>query len=42
MKYRNLLKRGIVTILAASMLLTGCGGGTAGEESAAVEETEEN
>lgn len=42
MKYRNLLKRGIVIILAASMLLTGCGGGTAGEESAAVEETEEN
>lgn len=42
MNYKNLLKRGIVTILAASMLLTGCGGSGTGEEASAnVEEAQE-
>jgi len=41
MKYKSLFKRGIVTILAVSMLLTGCGGNAAGEETAVVEESDE-
>ena len=41
MKYKNLFKRGIVTILAASMLLTGCGTNATSEETAVVEEADE-
>lgn len=41
MKYKNLFKKGIVAVLAASMLLTGCGGAAQSEETAVVEEEEE-